>query len=50
MRLRNLGSWTNDYYDDIAWFGLAVHRPGPLARRSTQPALTAIGARLRAGC
>ena len=19
VRLRNLGSWTNDYYDDIAW-------------------------------
>jgi predicted alpha-1,6-mannanase (GH76 family) len=50
VRLRNLGSWTNDYDDDIAWFGLAVHRAGPLARRSAQPALTAIGARLRAGC
>ena len=49
VRLRNLGSWTNDYYDDIAWFGLAVQRAGPLARRSTQPALTAITARLRTG-
>jgi predicted alpha-1,6-mannanase (GH76 family) len=49
VRLRNLGSWTNDYYDDIAWFGLAVQRAGPLARRSTQPALTAITTRLRAG-
>jgi predicted alpha-1,6-mannanase (GH76 family) len=49
VRLRNLGSWTNDYYDDIAWFGLAVQRAGPLARRSTPSALTAIGARLRAG-
>jgi len=26
VRLRNLGSWTNDYYDDVAWFGLAVQR------------------------
>ena len=49
VRLRNLGSWTNRYYDDIAWFGLAVQRAGPLARRSTQPALAAITARLRAG-
>ena len=49
VRLRNVGSWTNDYYDDIAWFGLAVQRAGPLARRSTRPALAAITARLRAG-
>ena len=49
VRLRNFGSWTNDYYDDIAWFGLAVQRAGPLARRSTQPALTAITTRLRTG-
>ena len=49
MRLRNLGSWTNDYYDDIAWFGLAVQRAGPLARRSTRPALAAITCRLRDG-
>ena len=26
--------WTNDYYDDVAWFGLAVQRAGTLARRS----------------
>ena len=34
VRLRNLGRWTNDYYDDVAWFGLAVQRPGrwPAAR------------------
>src|SRR6185436_10277950 len=31
------------------WFGLAVQRAGPLARRSTQPALTAITTRLRTG-
>ena len=49
VRLRNLGSWTNDYYDDVAWFGLAVQRAGPLAGRSTPPALSAITARLGAG-
>jgi predicted alpha-1,6-mannanase (GH76 family) len=49
VRLRNFGSWTNKYYDDIAWFGLAVERAGPLARRSTDSALAAITARLRAG-
>jgi predicted alpha-1,6-mannanase (GH76 family) len=49
VRLRNLGSWTNDYYDDIAWFGLAVQRAGPLARRSAPSALAAITARLHAG-
>jgi predicted alpha-1,6-mannanase (GH76 family) len=49
VRLRNFGSWTNKYYDDIAWFGLAVHRAGALARRSTDSALPAITTRLRAG-
>jgi predicted alpha-1,6-mannanase (GH76 family) len=41
VRLRNLGRWTNDYYDDVAWFGLAVQRAGTLARRSARPALGA---------
>ncbi|SDG30285.1 glycoside hydrolase family 76 protein [Pseudonocardia oroxyli] len=48
VRLRNLGRWTNDYYDDIAWFGLAVHRAGPRARSGAR-AVAAITARLRAG-
>jgi len=26
VRLRNFGSWTNAYYDDMAWLGLALHR------------------------
>src|SRR4051812_33314457 len=47
VRLRNFGSWTNGYYDDIAWFGLAVQRAGPLARRSTPSALAAITALLQ---
>jgi predicted alpha-1,6-mannanase (GH76 family) len=49
VRLRNLGSWTNDYYDDVAWFGLAVQRAGTLARRSARPALGAITLQLRSG-
>ncbi|MGW4590707.1 glycoside hydrolase family 76 protein [Amycolatopsis thermoflava] len=28
MRLRNRGSWRNDYYDDLAWLGLALQRTG----------------------
>ena len=26
IRIRNLGRWTNDYYDDMAWLGLAIER------------------------
>lgn len=26
IRLRNGGRWTNDYYDDMAWLGLALER------------------------
>ncbi|HEX7430403.1 MAG TPA: glycoside hydrolase family 76 protein [Mycobacterium sp.] len=29
-RLRNNGSWVNDYYDDMAWLALAVERAGRL--------------------
>ncbi|WP_103381877.1 glycoside hydrolase family 76 protein [Pseudonocardia dioxanivorans] len=49
IRLKNLGRWTNDYYDDIAWFGLAVDRAGTLARRSGPGALRVVTDRLRAG-
>ncbi|RZQ65201.1 glycoside hydrolase family 76 protein [Amycolatopsis suaedae] len=28
IRLRNFGRWTNDFYDDMAWLGLALHRAG----------------------
>ncbi|GAB2978325.1 fructose-bisphosphate aldolase [Amycolatopsis acidiphila] len=28
IRLRNFGRWTNDYYDDMAWLGLAMQRAG----------------------
>ncbi|MDZ4235185.1 MAG: glycoside hydrolase family 76 protein [Dietzia sp.] len=30
QRLRNLGSWVNDYYDDMAWLALALERAGRL--------------------
>ncbi len=30
-RLRNNGSWINDYYDDMAWLALAIERAGRLA-------------------
>ncbi|AZG48177.1 glycoside hydrolase family 76 protein [Gordonia insulae] len=26
IRARNLGRWTNNYYDDMAWLGLAIER------------------------
>lgn len=29
-RLRNNGSWVNDYYDDMAWLALALERSGRL--------------------
>ena len=49
VRLMNLGRWVNDYYDDVAWFGLAVDRAGTLARRSGPAAVSAVTTRLRAG-
>ncbi|BBZ62913.1 glycoside hydrolase family 76 protein [Mycolicibacterium monacense] len=30
-RIRNIGRWTNDYYDDMAWLALALERAGRLA-------------------
>ncbi|WP_370945636.1 glycoside hydrolase family 76 protein [Amycolatopsis sp. cg5] len=45
VRLRNFGRWTNDYYDDIAWLGLALQRTG----LEVSPALTAISAQLHSG-
>ncbi len=31
QRLRNNGSWVNNYYDDMAWLALALERAGRLA-------------------
>ncbi|MGW5051090.1 glycoside hydrolase family 76 protein [Actinokineospora sp. NPDC004072] len=47
VHLRNLRRWTNDYYDDIAWLGLALHRARDLL--DTRAALVEITARLREG-
>src|SRR5262245_44001838 len=30
-RRRNIGRWTNSYYDDMAWQALAIERSGRLA-------------------
>lgn len=43
IRLRNLGRFTNRYYDDMAWLGLALHRAGRPA------AVRTLTARLRRG-
>ncbi|RSM66569.1 fructose-bisphosphate aldolase [Amycolatopsis sp. WAC 01376] len=48
MRLRNFGKWINDYYDDIAWLGLALQRAGQLGL-DVRGGLEAISSRLREG-
>ena len=42
-RLRNLGGWTNAYYDDMAWLGLALLRAGEVGVR--RPRAVAVLAR-----
>lgn len=44
IRLRNGGRLTNDYYDDMAWIGLAVQRAGivGVGQRAIRPIITAI--------
>ncbi|MGW5715955.1 glycoside hydrolase family 76 protein [Amycolatopsis sp. NPDC003865] len=48
VRLRNFGRWTNDYYDDIAWLGLALQRVQSLGI-DAGPALAAIDTQLLSG-
>ncbi|MBE1499911.1 putative alpha-1,6-mannanase (GH76 family) [Amycolatopsis lexingtonensis] len=48
VRLRNFGRWTNDYYDDIAWLGLALQRVSALGI-DVGPALAAIDTQLLSG-
>jgi predicted alpha-1,6-mannanase (GH76 family) len=43
-RLRNNGSWVNDYYDDMAWLGLAIERAGRLAGVDEPGALSKLSA------
>ena len=44
IRLRNGGRYTNDYYDDMTWLGLALQRAGEVGvdPRSYRPIVTAI--------
>jgi predicted alpha-1,6-mannanase (GH76 family) len=49
VHLRNFGRWTNDYYDDIAWLGLALMRAHDCEDVPIGTALTRIAAQLRAG-
>jgi len=48
VRLRNFGRWTNDYYDDIAWLGLALQRVSALGI-DVGPAVAAIDTQLLSG-
>jgi predicted alpha-1,6-mannanase (GH76 family) len=49
IRVRNLVGWTNDYYDDVAWLGLALLRAEREAGIGKPKAVAAITDRLRAG-
>ncbi len=49
VRVRNLTGWVNDYYDDIAWLGLALQRSATLTGLRTPGAERAILRRLRSG-
>ena len=47
--VRNLTGWVNNYYDDIAWLGLALQRSAALAEIRRRGAEQAIMRRLRSG-
>ncbi|GAB3437657.1 glycoside hydrolase family 76 protein [Actinophytocola sediminis] len=49
IRLRNFGAWTNSYYDDVAWLGLALLRAHECEGVPVRGPLTRITAQLRAG-
>ncbi len=49
VRLRNGGRWTNPFYDDVAWLGLAVQRAGTLADDTHGPVLGAVTRQLHRG-
>ena len=46
IRLRNLGRWTNSYYDDMAWLGLAIERADRHLGLSHDAALRTLTARM----
>ena len=49
VHLRNRWRWTNDYYDDVAWLGLALRRAADVADVQRPAALRDITERLHAG-
>ncbi|NUT53632.1 MAG: glycoside hydrolase [Saccharothrix sp.] len=49
IRVRNLVGWTNDYYDDVAWLGLALLRAEREVGIAKPKAVAAIADRLRDG-
>ena len=49
IKVRNLGWWTNEYYDDIAWMGLALMRAEQQLGIPVPGALDAIAKQLREG-
>lgn len=49
IRLRNMRRWTNDYYDDVAWLGLALQRAANTADVRHPAAVRQITAQLNAG-
>ncbi len=49
IRVRNILGWTNDFYDDIAWLGLALQRAETEVGVAKPKALDAIAERLRDG-
>ncbi|MGQ0840641.1 glycoside hydrolase family 76 protein [Actinokineospora sp.] len=49
IRMRNFRQWTNDYYDDVAWLGLALLRAADDLGLDAGSALADITAQLREG-
>jgi predicted alpha-1,6-mannanase (GH76 family) len=49
IRVRNVTSWVNNYYDDIAWLGLALQRSATLVGLRWPGAEEAITRQLRTG-
>ncbi|MFJ6670670.1 glycoside hydrolase family 76 protein [Actinosynnema sp. NPDC091369] len=49
IRVRNLVGWTNDYYDDVAWLGLALLRAEREVGIARPKAVATIADRLRSG-
>ena len=46
VRVRNAGRWTNAYYDDMAWLGLALHRADQMLGLGRPPVVRLLTGRL----